>query len=47
MADGGKPDAHELEKIVGSIDGTQPFYDVETLEQSLSNSIAPRRFNLF
>jgi putative ABC transport system permease protein len=47
MADRASPDAHELEKIVGSIDGTQPFYDVETLEQSLSNSIAPRRFNLF
>ncbi len=47
MVDGAKPDAHELEKIVGSIDGTQPIYDVETLEQSLSNSIAPRRFNLF
>ena len=47
MADGAKPDAHELEKIVAGIDGTQPVYDVETLQQSLSNSIAPRRFNLF
>jgi predicted permease len=47
MVDGAKPDARELEKIVGSIDGTQPIYDVETLEQSLSSSIAPRRFNLF
>jgi putative ABC transport system permease protein len=47
MLDGAKPDAHELEKIARSIDGTQPIYDVETLEPSLSNSIAPRRFNLF
>jgi putative ABC transport system permease protein len=47
MADGAKPDAHELEKMVAGIDKTQPVYDVETLEQSLSNSIAPRRFNLF
>jgi putative ABC transport system permease protein len=47
MADGTRPDAHGLEKIAGGIDGTQPVYDVETLEQSLSNSIAPRRFNLF
>jgi putative ABC transport system permease protein len=47
MADGAEPDAHELEKMVAGVDGTQPVYDVETLEQSLSNSIAPRRFNLF
>jgi putative ABC transport system permease protein len=47
MSDGAKPDAHELEKIAASIDRTQPIYDVQTLEQSLSDSIAPRRFNLF
>jgi putative ABC transport system permease protein len=46
MAHGAKPDAHELEKIAGSIDPTQSIYDVQTLEQLLSNSIAPRRFNL-
>jgi putative ABC transport system permease protein len=47
MAAGAGPDAHELEKIVASLDGTQPIYDVGTLDQSLSGSIAPRRFNLF
>jgi putative ABC transport system permease protein len=47
MADGAKPAAHELEKVAASIDPTQPIYDVQTLEQSLSDSIAPRRFNLF
>ncbi len=47
MIDGAKPDAHELEKIAASVDPTQPIYDVQTLEQSLSDSIAPRRFNLF
>lgn len=47
VADGAKPDAHELEKVAASIDPTQPIYDVQTLEQSLSDSIAPRRFNLF
>jgi ABC-type antimicrobial peptide transport system permease subunit len=41
MADGAKPDAHELEKVAASIDPTQPIYDVQTLEQSLSDSIAP------
>jgi len=47
MADGARPDAHELEKVAADVDRTQAVYDVQTLEQSLSNSIAPRRFNLF
>ena len=47
MIDGGKPDAHALEQIARSIDGTQAIYEVQTLEQSLSDSIAPRRFNLY
>ena len=42
-----KPDALTLEKIVAGIDRTQPVYDVQTLEQALSGSVAPRRFNLF
>jgi putative ABC transport system permease protein len=34
-------------KLISAIDPTQPVYDVATLEQALSESIAPRRFNLF
>ena len=34
-------------KLVSGIDPTQPVYDVESLQQALSQSIAPRRFNLF
>jgi putative ABC transport system permease protein len=29
------------------MDPTQPVYELETLEHALSDSIAPRRFNLF
>jgi putative ABC transport system permease protein len=36
-----------VRQLVTGIDVTQPVYQVETLEQSLSNSISPRRFNLF
>jgi putative ABC transport system permease protein len=42
-----KPDARTIEKIVANIDRTQPVYNVQTLEQSLAGSVAPRRFNLF
>jgi ABC-type antimicrobial peptide transport system permease subunit len=42
-----KPDAHSIERIVANIDPTQPVYHVRTLEQALSGSVAPRRFNLF
>lgn len=38
------PDANALRRVVASID---PVYAVQTLQQSLSDSIAPRRFNLF
>jgi putative ABC transport system permease protein len=34
-------------KLISGIDPTQPVYNVESLQQVLSNSIAPRRFNLF
>jgi putative ABC transport system permease protein len=36
-----------VRKLIADIDLTQPVYGVRTLEQSLSDSIAPRRFNLF
>jgi putative ABC transport system permease protein len=38
--------ALELRKTVADIDKTQPVYGVQTLEQSLADSIAPRRFNM-
>ena len=36
-----------LRQLVERIDPSQRVYDVETLEQALAQSIAPRRFNLF
>ena len=33
-------------KQVSEIDRTQPAYEFQTLQQALSDSIAPRRFNL-
>jgi putative ABC transport system permease protein len=47
MAGEGRPDARALQSAVAGIDPTQPVYDVQTLEQALSDSIAPRRLNLF
>jgi putative ABC transport system permease protein len=38
--------APTLRKLVASIDPSQPVYDIQTLEQSLADSIAPRRFNM-
>jgi putative ABC transport system permease protein len=35
-----------IRKLVAELDRTQPIYDVQTLEQALAGSIAPRRFNL-
>jgi putative ABC transport system permease protein len=35
-----------MRQIVADVDRTQPVYDVETVEQALAESIAPRRFNL-
>jgi predicted permease len=34
-------------RLVSGVDPTQPVYEFGTLEQALSSSIAPRRFNLF
>jgi putative ABC transport system permease protein len=42
-----EPDVRTIEKIVANIDRTQPVYNVQTLEQALAGSVAPRRFNLF
>jgi ABC-type antimicrobial peptide transport system permease subunit len=39
--------APALRKLISEIDPSQPVYNVQTLEQALSDSIAPRRFNLF
>lgn len=35
-----------IRKLVADLDRTQPIYDIQTLEQALANSIAPRSFNL-
>jgi putative ABC transport system permease protein len=35
-----------VRKTISGIDITQPVYEVQTLEQALADSIAPRRFNL-
>ena len=34
-------------KLISGIDPTQPVYNIESLQQALADSIAPRRFNLF
>jgi putative ABC transport system permease protein len=47
MAGTAQPSAVGLQKLIASLDPTLPVYDVQTLEQALSDSIAPRRFNLF
>jgi len=36
----------DIRKIIFDLDPTQPVYDVQTVEQALAGSIAPRRFNL-
>jgi putative ABC transport system permease protein len=38
--------APAIRKALSSIDPTQSFYSIKTMEQALSDSIAPRRFNL-
>jgi putative ABC transport system permease protein len=40
------PAASAIRKALSTVDPTQSFYDVRTMEQALSESIAPRRFNL-
>jgi len=41
------PVALAIRKSLSDIDRTLPVFDVQTLEQVLAESIAPRRFNLF
>jgi putative ABC transport system permease protein len=36
-----------MRKLTAEVDRTQPVYGLQTLEQALSDSLAPRRFNLF
>jgi putative ABC transport system permease protein len=43
MSESAVPD---VRRLVESIDQTQPVYQFQTLEQSLSESVAPRRFNM-
>jgi len=38
--------ASAARKAIAAVDPTRPVYDVQTLEEALSDSIAPRRFNL-
>jgi predicted permease len=38
--------AADIRKLIAELDPTQPVYDVQTLEDALAGSIAPRRFNL-
>ena len=38
--------APAIRKELSAIDPTQSFYEIETMEQKLAESIAPRRFNL-
>ena len=38
--------APAIRKALSAIDPTQSFYAIETMEQALAESIAPRRFNL-
>jgi putative ABC transport system permease protein len=38
--------ATSLRKLVAGIDHTPPIFDVMTMEEALTDSIAPRRFNL-
>jgi putative ABC transport system permease protein len=38
--------AGDIRKLIADLDRTLPVYDVQTLEQALADTIAPRRFNL-
>ena len=38
--------APAIRKALSTIDPTQSFYSIKTMEQALAESIAPRRFNL-
>jgi putative ABC transport system permease protein len=39
--------APAIRSALSTVDPTQSFYSIKTMEQALSESIAPRRFNLF
>jgi putative ABC transport system permease protein len=39
--------ASSIRRLISDIDQAQPVYELQTLEQALSDSIAPRRFNMF
>ncbi len=39
--------APTIQKLASSVDPTKPVYQFQTLDHALSDSIAPRRFNLF
>ena len=39
--------APSIRRLISEIDRSQPVYGIQTLEQFLSSSVAPRRFNLF
>ncbi|HEU0138636.1 MAG TPA: ABC transporter permease [Bryobacteraceae bacterium] len=45
--DGAAALAPVVRQLVAGIDRTQPVYEFQTLQDALSASIAPRRFNLF
>jgi putative ABC transport system permease protein len=39
--------ARPVQELLARVDSTQPAYELETLEQALADSIAPRRFQLW
>lgn len=42
-----RPAAPAIQKLISEIDRSQPVYEFQTLDRTLSDSIAPRRFNMF
>ena len=42
-----KPVTSLIRAVASQVDASQPIYEFQTLEHSLQDSIAPRRFNLF
>jgi len=46
VADNPSAVAPAVRKLISDIDRSQPAYNVQTLEQALADSIAPRRFNM-
>jgi len=39
--------APSVRAAVEAVDNDQPVYDIQTMEQRLSDSVSPRRFNMF